>query len=72
MKFKNIKKATKFAVEKFTFQKDKFDDEVAKERLKVCESCVYLLKPAYVCSQCGCLMKLKVTWKEAECPAGKW
>ena len=43
-------------------------DEVAAERLKICEDCPNLQKPLYRCSECGCFMKIKTKIKGASCP----
>ena len=47
-------------------------EDVAAERLSVCESCPDLIGGVKVCKHCGCFMKLKTTLAEATCPLGKW
>jgi hypothetical protein len=45
-------------------------DEVAAERMTVCDGCESLrLK---TCMKCGCVMPLKTRLAHAECPVGKW
>lgn len=44
--------------------------EETEARLAICREC-----PKYVertCSICGCNMRVKASWKEQECPLGKW
>lgn len=48
------------------------DNELAAERLKVCEECEHFGRLARQCSLCGCFMDLKTKLLAAECPAGKW
>ena len=48
------------------------DNELAKERFEICKACPKLIKATKQCSQCGCLMSLKVKLHEAECPLKKW
>lgn len=43
-------------------------DEIAKQRLTICESCEQLNKALYTCKRCGCFMKLKTKLAVAECP----
>lgn len=47
-------------------------DELAKERLAICESCEYLIKSTYQCKKCLCFMSLKTRLEKAECPIKKW
>lgn len=42
------------------------------KRLSICESCEYLDKSIYRCSQCGCFMKSKTQLASASCPLNKW
>lgn len=39
--------------------------------MAICEQCPHLLITKQ-CSQCGCVMPLKVKLPYAECPLGKW
>jgi hypothetical protein len=45
---------------------------VKEERLKICHSCEDLIKLTGMCKHCGCIMKLKTTLAEANCPKAKW
>ena len=47
-------------------------EEIARQRLSVCESCPRLTKTTKQCKECGCFMVLKVKIKNAECPLSKW
>jgi len=50
----------------------KVSEEVAKERMDICEGCEHLVATTKQCRKCGCFMKLKVTLKRAHCPIDKW
>lgn len=39
-------------------------------RLALCNACPKLLAGA--CTECGCIVKLKVKYEESSCPIGKW
>jgi hypothetical protein len=45
-------------------------DEIATDRLSICNDCSSLI--AGICKQCGCLMSQKVKLQTAVCPIGKW
>lgn len=47
-------------------------EDLAKERLKVCEGCPHFKKLARQCALCSCFMDAKTKLVEASCPAGKW
>ena len=47
-------------------------DDLANNRLKICEECDSLIKLTKQCKECGSVMTLKVKLKEAKCPLGKW
>jgi hypothetical protein len=47
-------------------------DDLAKERLKVCDECEFFGRLLRQCKLCGCFMDLKSKLLEAECPADKW
>ncbi len=47
-------------------------EDLAKERLKVCDECEYFARLARQCKLCGCFMDLKSKLLEAECPTQKW
>lgn len=48
------------------------EEELAKERLKVCEPCEHFTKMSRQCKLCGCFMDMKTKLLRATCPAGKW
>lgn len=43
----------------------------AKARARMCDSCEHKTKMRQ-CSLCGCFLPLKVKYKDATCPIGKW
>lgn len=45
-------------------------DEVAAERLNICNSCEFYVGSR--CSKCGCQMRVKTTLTTSSCPIGKW
>lgn len=47
-------------------------DEVAEERLAICNECPQLFKATMTCKECGCFMKAKSKLATAECPLKKW
>ena len=47
-----------------------YDEDILKMRWDLCSSCEFLKDD--ICSQCGCLMKIKYKLTIAECPIGKW
>ncbi len=47
-------------------------DDLAKNRLTICEECDRLTKVTKQCKECGCIMPLKVKLKKATCPLSKW
>lgn len=47
-------------------------DEIAVERLKVCEGCADFAHLSRQCKLCWCFMDLKAKMLEAKCPIGKW
>jgi hypothetical protein len=46
------------------------NEEIAQERLKVCETCP--LNAGLICSGCGCLIKLKIYSDKNNCPEKFW
>ena len=48
-----------------------FSDD-ADVRFEICKTCPEYRPAIYQCSQCGCIMPLKVHFKYAKCPLGKW
>jgi hypothetical protein len=45
-------------------------DELIEARRQACDLCEY--RNGERCSQCGCYLAEKVTWKEQPCPLGRW
>lgn len=47
-----------------------------EKRMEICKSCEHfkavLGDKVAVCGECGCLMQLKVRFKDAYCPKEKW
>jgi len=46
-------------------------DEKAEERIVTCEECE-LFDQGRMCEVCTCYMDIKVKFKAAKCPEGKW
>jgi hypothetical protein len=42
------------------------------KRVAECVQCDRFIKPIALCSECGCLIKLKTKLPSAECPLKKW
>jgi len=47
-------------------------DELAVERLSICQNCPSYKKRLKQCKECGCIMPAKVKLPNAFCPLGKW
>lgn len=47
-------------------------DELARERIKVCEACPHMTRMTRQCNLCGCFLDLKTKLLEATCPEQKW
>ncbi|QDP64616.1 MAG: hypothetical protein GOVbin2006_27 [Prokaryotic dsDNA virus sp.] len=47
-------------------------DEVYKERMNICRSCVYYFKPTGQCKRCMCFMKIKSRLAPLDCPEKYW
>ena len=58
--------------------KDKFVEEVAKERMEICNSCEFKGDKCLVpgtgpcCNNCGCSLSLKSRALSDNCPKDKW
>lgn len=48
------------------------EQEIAKERLDICNGCERFIKATTQCKECGCIMKLKTKLPNASCPLNKW
>lgn len=51
---------------------EKASDDLASQRIAICQVCPSLLKITTQCKECGCFMKLKTKLQNATCPLGKW
>lgn len=47
------------------------EDDIAKDRLKICKSCEHLTK-LNVCSKCYCFIPAKIKIAKSQCPLKKW
>ena len=47
-------------------------DEVYKDRLDICRSCIYYFKPTGQCKRCLCFMKVKARLAPMACPEKYW
>ena len=46
-------------------------DEKAEERFSICSKCERLTELG-ICSECSCVMPMKVKLTTSVCPKGKW
>lgn len=56
----------------FNKEIEKISKEIKEERLKICNSCEFLIKKVNICKKCGCAMNVKTGLAESSCPIGKW
>lgn len=47
-------------------------EELAVERIKVCETCEHFTRLSRQCKLCWCFMDMKTKILSATCPAEKW
>jgi hypothetical protein len=47
-------------------------EEIAVERMKVCNDCSYKTKLSNQCSLCHCFLDLKTKLVQSSCPIDKW
>jgi hypothetical protein len=47
------------------------EDEDRDARYTICKACDKFTK-FKTCSECNCIMPVKVVWTDSECPLGKW
>ena len=58
--------------------RDKFVEEVAADRMTICNSCEFKGSECAVpgtepcCNSCGCSLAFKTRSLSSECPEGKW
>lgn len=50
----------------------KASEDVIKLRLMHCNECEQFNSTLNICNKCFCVMTLKTTIKQSECPLGKW
>ena len=48
------------------------DENTARKRMNICDTCPRLLRATKQCKECGCFMALKTKLTNAVCPIGKW
>ncbi len=48
------------------------NEELGKERFRICKDCPELIKATKQCKKCGCFMAVKTKLQSATCPIGKW
>lgn len=46
--------------------------EVKEKRRKICNNCELLNKDFGLCTHCLCIVKVKTTLKDSQCPIGLW
>lgn len=46
--------------------------EIAEERLKICQECEHYRPATTQCVKCACFMKAKTMWPTAKCPINRW
>jgi hypothetical protein len=47
-------------------------EELAEERIKLCEECPHFKALLRQCDLCGCFLDLKTKLLNARCPINKW
>jgi len=47
-------------------------NEIYKDRISICKSCVFYFKPTGTCTDCGCFMKIKARLAPMSCSQKKW
>jgi hypothetical protein len=56
-----------------TITSDEFDlasSELRQQRMNVCDGCEFKVNDS--CSQCSCLLNVRIAYLESFCPEGKW
>lgn len=66
--FKTFKNVTSKALE----GEQIIDKELAKERMLICEKCIFFKPARKQCVVCGCFISLKAPLVAADCPRGYW
>lgn len=47
-------------------------EDYKKDRLNICNKCIYLVKSAKICKKCMCFVKVKTFIPTQKCPINKW
>jgi len=47
-------------------------EDLATQRMAICNGCPELIKLTKQCKKCGCFMAAKTKFEAAICPLGKW
>ena len=47
-------------------------NEEQQTRYEICKACLFYMKTSKMCMKCACIVPIKVKWKQAQCPEGKW
>lgn len=47
-------------------------DEIAEERIKICQKCEYYDAVQNRCKECGCFLAPKIKFSLESCPIGAW
>ena len=53
-------------------KKGHVEGDVYRHRMSICDACPELFKLTNQCKECLCIMPLKASLSDAECPLGKW
>lgn len=54
------------------FNRTPAPEDVAENRMSICNGCPELMSITHQCKKCGCFMALKTKMQAAKCPLGKW
>jgi len=69
--YKNKKNKTVSPI-KLLNKNNYIDEQIAKNRMQICDICPSLIPIIKQCKECGCIMPLKTKLLQAECPLKKW
>jgi hypothetical protein len=56
----------------FNKNKERVLAQVKEDRMAICRNCEFFIALTNQCTKCGCIMPLKASLAEAECPIHKW
>lgn len=48
------------------------EENLQNQRKSICQACEFYRALINQCSKCGCIIFLKVKFKQSECPLGRW